>query len=292
MTLLVTDGLYRKHRAPNHPECPERLAAIEEHLHACGLWDRVTHLPARDATDEELGLVHTAEHVARIRAMKPGWIDEDTYVNEHSLAAALRAAGGVVAACDAVAAGRDSTAFCLVRPPGHHATSDRAMGFCLFNNVAIAARKLRRRVLIVDWDVHHGNGTQKIFESDPTVFYLSTHRYPFYPGTGAASEHGRGNVLNIPLEMGTSREEVLREFEEGVRSAAAGFRPEFVLISCGFDAYEKDPVGGLSLRPEDFGEMTRILRSLKVPVVSALEGGYALDALGRCAEAHLEALMQ
>ncbi len=289
MTLLVTDDLYLRHASEGHPECPERLTSIVAHLKKVGLWEKATHLPARDATDAELGLIHTPQHIAFIRR-SPRRIDEDTYMNEHSLAAALRAAGGVLAACEAVLAGRDATAFCLVRPPGHHATPDRAMGFCLFNNVAIAARFLRRRVLIVDWDVHHGNGTQDALAGDAKVVYLSTHRFPFYPGTGAAP---KGNALNLPIPGGTPRAEFLKVFERAVR-ACAGFQPEFVLVSCGFDAYARDPIGGLGLEPEDYGTMTRIVREAApgAPVVSALEGGYALDALGACAEAHLRALMK
>ena len=292
MTLLVTDDLYLKHKAPRHPECPERVTAMIERIQEIGLWDQVTHLPARDATEDELRLAHSADHVKRIRAAKPGRIDEDTYVNEHSVAAAIRAVGGVVAACEAVADGADATGLCLVRPPGHHATPDRAMGFCLFNNVAVAARKLKRRVFIIDWDVHHGNGTQDIFWSDPTVFYLSTHRWPFWPGTGAASERGAGNVRNVPLPADTTREEFLEAFVRAVRETAMTFKPDFVLISCGFDAYANDPIGGLNLLPGDFATMTRVVRDLGRPVVSALEGGYAIDALGRCAEEHLRVLME
>jgi len=212
-------------------------------------------------------------------------------MNEHSLEAALRAAGGVLAVCEAILDGDERTAFCLVRPPGHHAGRDFAMGFCLFNNVAIAARRIGRPTLIVDWDVHHGNGTQEILNEDPSVFYLSTHRWPFYPGTGSADEHGCGNLLNLPIPGDTSRADFLTIFERGVRRAVDSIRPEFVLISCGFDAYARDPIGGLGLEPDDYGTMTRIVReAAPVPVVSVLEGGYALDALGACAEAHLRAL--
>ena len=166
------------------------------------------------------------------------------------------------------------------------------MGFCLFNNVAIAARRLKKRVLIVDWDVHHGNGTQDTFYSDSDVFYLSTHRSPFYPGTGSAEERGRhNNILNVPLPGGTTSSQFLQQFEAAVHETVE-FKPEFVIISCGFDAYVNDPIGGLGVEAADFGKMTRIVRELGVPIVSALEGGYSLQGLGPCAESHLRALME
>jgi acetoin utilization deacetylase AcuC-like enzyme len=220
-----------------------------------------------------------------------GWFDADTYLNERSFAAAVRAVGGVLAAVEAVRDGKASTAFCLVRPPGHHATPARGMGFCLFNSVAVAARFLKRRVLIVDWDVHHGNGTQDIFWNDPSVAYFSTHRWPFYPGTGREDESGAGNIVNVPIPEGTGRPEFLAKFRDGLERAAAKLKPEFTLISCGFDAYARDPIGGLGLEPEDYGAMTALVRSLGAPVVSALEGGYSLDGLGPCAEAHARGLL-
>jgi acetoin utilization deacetylase AcuC-like enzyme len=293
MTILVYDPLYLRHEARSHPERPQRLTSIIDHLKKCALWDLLTPVSARDATDEELRLVHSPDHLGRLRSVRPpAWLDPDTYMNEYSLAAAIRAAGGVLAACEAVLAGRDTTALCLVRPPGHHATPDEAMGFCLFNNVAIAARWLRRRVMIVDWDVHHGNGTQDIFCKDPSVLYLSTHRWPFYPGTGREDERGVGNIVNLPIEAGTSPGRILERFESAVREAAGKFKPEFVLISCGFDAYAHDPIGGLGMQPDDYAKMTRVLReAAPVPVVSALEGGYSLEGLGPCTEMHLRELL-
>ncbi len=294
MTLLVTDLLYLEHRAPGHVECPERVLAILDHFRDRGLLARLAPLPARDATVDELALVHDREYVAFVRRVAErggGWLDADTYLNGRSYAAALRASGGVLAAVEAVRAGRDRTALCLVRPPGHHATPDRGMGFCLFNNVAIAARFIGGRVFIVDWDVHHGNGTQDAFWKDPAVWYLSTHRFPFYPGTGSEEERGCGNVVNLPMDADTPRGEFLRRFTAAVRRVGKEFRPEFVLVSCGFDAYARDPIGGLNLEPEDYRRMTDAVRELGTPVVSALEGGYDLAGLGPCAEHHVLGLL-
>jgi len=294
MTLLVSDPLFLEHRVAGHVECPERLLAILEHLGACGLLARLEAIPARDATVDELALCHDRDYIDVVRQTSErggGWFDADTYLNERSYAAAVRAAGGVLAAVEAVGQGRDSSAFCLVRPPGHHATPARGMGFCLFNNVAIAARFIRKRVLIVDWDVHHGNGTQDIFWDDPGVWYFSTHRFPFYPGTGAGDEKGAGNIINLPMSSGTSRGEFLEGFEGVIRRVGREFRPEWVLVSCGFDAYEHDPIGGLGLQPEDYRTMTGVLKGLGTPIVSALEGGYDLKGLGLCAEQHVLGLL-
>ncbi|HEX7899196.1 MAG TPA: histone deacetylase [Planctomycetota bacterium] len=293
MALLVTDPLYLEHQAAGHVECPQRVLAILEHFRATGLLKILDPLPARDATLDELALVHGRDYIESVRwacERGGGWFDADTYLNEKSYAAAVRAVGGVLAAVEAVRDGKASTAFCLVRPPGHHATPSRGMGFCLFNSVAVAARFLKRRVLIVDWDVHHGNGTQDIFEHDPSVVYFSTHRWPFYPGTGREDERGAGNIVNVPIPEGTGRRDFLAKFKDGLAKAAV-VKPEFVLISCGFDAYARDPIGGLGLEPEDYGTMTDVVRSLGAPIVSALEGGYSLDGLGPCAEAHVRGLM-
>jgi acetoin utilization deacetylase AcuC-like enzyme len=294
MTLLVSDPIYLEHQAPGHPECPERLEAILGHLKRCGLSEKLTPLAPRAATAQELALVHHPAYVEVVREACErggGWFDADTFLNPRSYDAAVRAAGGVLAAVEAVLDGRDRTAFCAVRPPGHHATPERGMGFCLFNNVAIAARFLRRRVLIVDWDVHHGNGTQEAFEDDPSVWYLSTHRFPFYPGTGSAIERGIGNIINLPMDADTPREEVLDRFTQAVRRAGREFHPEFLLVSCGFDAYEHDPIGGLNLKPEDYRSLTRVVCDLGIPVVSALEGGYSLTGLGPCAAEHIQGLL-
>jgi acetoin utilization deacetylase AcuC-like enzyme len=230
----------------------------------------------------------------------------DTAVSAASAEVARLAAGSLVALCREVARGNLGRGFAAVRPPGHHAERDRAMGFCLFNNVAIAARYLREweavgRVMVVDWDVHHGNGTQHLFEEDPTVFYFSVHQYPLYPGTGAADEigrgAGRGATLNCPLPPGAGSEEFLGALERSLVPAARRFEPEFILVSAGFDAHARDPLASLEVSTEAFAEATRIVRRMadelaRGRLVSVLEGGYDLDALAESARRHLEILLE
>jgi acetoin utilization deacetylase AcuC-like enzyme len=248
--------------------------------------------------------VHPASYVAAIETAcrrAPARLDPDTVVSSGSWEAALLAAGAAIDACDAVAGGRLANAFVCARPPGHHAETGRAIGFCLFNNVAVAARHLQAerglgRIFIVDWDVHHGNGTQQIFESDDSVFYFSTHQDPFYPGTGGGQErgHGRGEgfTLNVPLPAGTGDAEYLRIFREILRPAIESFAPEMILVSAGFDAHRDDPLASMAVTEEGFAGMTRIVREAAAEhcggrVVSVLEGGYDLGALARAVEAHL-----
>lgn len=295
---------------PWHPESPERLRAILAHLDRTGLRAELTAIPARDAEPGWLTAVHRPEHVAQIEAacrMAHGrhvFVDHETPVSEGSWAAIRKAAGGTLAAVDKVMAGEVKNAFCLIRPPGHHAEPNRAMGFCLINNVAVAARYAQRRyglarVAILDFDVHHGNGTQAAFWSDPTVLYGSIHQYPFYPGTGAASERGggggEGTILNCPLEAGGGDKEFEDALEGVLLPAAEAFDPDFVLVSAGFDAHRADPLGAMAVTEEGFGCLTRAIRRLADAkchgrLVSVLEGGYDLDTLGACAAAHLTAL--
>ena len=230
----------------------------------------------------------------------------DTPISEDSYDAALAAAGGVLAAVDAVMEGRIRNAFCAVRPPGHHSLPNQAMGFCLFNNVAIAARYLQKKhgvakVLIVDWDVHHGNGTQEVFYDDPTVLYFSVHRYPFYPMTGSKAERGAGDglgfIINVPLPAGTGDAEYRKAFREILMPKAMDFDPDFVLVSAGFDAHEDDPLGGMEVSSEGFAEMSRLVKQIadrccEGRLVSVLEGGYDLEGLADSVEAHLRVLMQ
>jgi acetoin utilization deacetylase AcuC-like enzyme len=297
-TLLVYDPVFLEHRAEGHPERPERLTAI---LRAVDELRGLRRVTPRPATVEELRLVHTAGHVERIRRLSEsggGHVDSDTYVTPRTYDAARTAVGAVITAVQEIAAGRARNAFCAVRPPGHHASADRAMGFCLFNQVAVGARYAQQttpwsRVMIVDFDVHHGNGTQDVFRGDRSVFYLSVHRHPFYPGTGAASETGVGTTLNLPFAAGTPRQEILAAYEAAVRRAAREFAPDVVLVSAGFDAYRGDPIGGLGYDVDDFRRLMEVVVAVAPPgrVISALEGGYDLTALGACVVAHLRPLL-
>jgi len=303
---IYFDDDFYGHEAYGHPECPERLGAIREALRKSPLWDRLDGRKLRPAERNEIELVHSASHYRNVKKAcreAPGMLDPDTYVSQGSWEAALKAAGSVLDAVKKVSAGIVDRVFCLVRPPGHHATRERAMGFCLFNNIAIGTRYAvdvlgRERIAILDWDVHHGNGTQEAFYADPRVLYVSLHRYPFFPGTGSSDERGygegEGSNLNIPLDAGTTREKYLEQFKGDAIKAIENFQPQLTLISAGFDAHCADPLGGLGLVENDFYEITRILleatRSCSTGVVSVIEGGYNLDVLGDCVLAHLEAL--
>jgi acetoin utilization deacetylase AcuC-like enzyme len=266
------------HPTEHHPETPRRLELL---LATIGTWT-----DAAPATAEQVERCHTAEHVSRIRAVdEPTWLDGDTPASGTSYEAALLAAGGAI---QAAATG----GFALVRPPGHHALADRAMGFCLFNNVAIAARAAQSelgldRVAIIDWDVHHGNGTQAIFWDDPSVLYVSIHQWPFYPGTGGPGE-GNETTLNVPLAGGSGNEEYLRAFEELVEPAVRGFEPDLLLVSAGFDAHVDDPLAWMELTGHGFRELARRCRGLAPRLAAVLEGGYNLETLPGLVHATLE----
>ena len=304
-TGLVFDERFLAHRAPyEHPEHPGRLEAIWRRLEDEGLAARCRRIPAREASDEELCRVHTAAHVAAIARTAGGGfrqLDPDTYTGPGSALAARLAAGGLVELSVAVASGECDNGLALLRPPGHHAEADRAMGFCLFNNVAVAARAVQaagaaKRVLIVDWDLHHGNGTQNTFWRDPSVLYVSTHQFPFYPGSGAVEEvgdgAGRGFTINVPLPAGCGDAEYLAAFDRVLLPAARDFRPDLVLVSAGFDAAEGDPLGAMRISPAGYAQMTqRLIGLANGRVVLALEGGYDLEAIAASAAACLRVLL-
>ncbi len=310
-TGFVYGAIYLEHKTrTGHPETPQRLKAITQRLNESGLLSKLVTLDPAPASLEWLTTVHTPQYVERVRkSCREGaaTMDSmDTPISRESYDVAVAAVGGVLSAIDAIMEEKVNNAFCAVRPPGHHALKDRAMGFCLFNNVAIAARYIQKKhkldkILIVDWDVHHGNGTQEMFYEDPTVFYFGVHRYPFYPGTGSAAERGSGKGLecnlNVPLPAGSGDKEYQKVFREKLVPAALDFHPDFVLISAGFDAHEDDPLGGMKVTAAGFGQLTRIVRELaeeycRGRLLSVLEGGYSLEGLAESVEAHLRVLME
>lgn len=306
----VYDPLYLEHGVPGHPESPARLRAVISHLEEAGMLSQMERIAARDATEEELTLAHTPELVERVRAASANaspshWFDPDTYAVARSYDAAVRAVGGVLAATDAVLDGTARSAFCLVRPPGHHATPARAMGFCLFNNVAIAAAHAvavrgLERAAIADFDVHHGNGTQDAFYTDGRVLYFSTHQFPFYPGTGHWSEtgegDGRGTTVNVPLPRGGGDSEYLQVYREVCAPALRRFRPQMLFVSAGYDAHFADPLAQMLLSTQGYYEIATLLRDLADElcggrVVYTLEGGYDLTALAWSVRACVDTLI-
>jgi acetoin utilization deacetylase AcuC-like enzyme len=304
-TLLVTHKDCIGHEAgAYHPERPARLTAILEALEAPE-FRALLRVEAPLASLDSIALLHPIAYVEAVLAAIPKaglvHLDADTAIGPGSGLAARRAVGAVLTAVDRVVAGEANNAFCAVRPPGHHAEPGRPMGFCLFNNVAIGAAHARaahglKRVAVVDFDVHHGNGTQAAFEREPDLFFASTHQMPLYPGTGAAGERGVGNIVNVPLEPGDGSEEFRAAYESRILPALAVFRPELILVSAGFDAHRDDPLAGLNLVEADFGWATEKLLQIAAAqcrgrLVSTLEGGYDLDALAQSAAAHVRALL-
>ena len=309
-TAFIHHPVYREHdTGPDHPETALRYEVIlnaiksDEHLQKA-----LVEITPEAVTKGLIQAAHTPQHFKRVeQAFEEGWpqLDMDTTISPKSFDAALFAAGGAVAGVDAVMQGEAKNAFAAVRPPGHHATAERTMGFCIFNNVAIAARYAQRkykdieRVVIVDWDVHHGNGTQGIFYDDPSVFFFSMHQYPWYPGTGSRGEtgHGRGlgSTLNVPVKANTPATEQTRSFEAAIEDISAKIKPDMIFISAGFDAHLTDPLGQLRLEDPDFISMTSILKQwadevCEGRIVSCLEGGYNLGTLGRTVAEHIREL--
>jgi acetoin utilization deacetylase AcuC-like enzyme len=311
MTLLFSDPLFLEHQTGMHPENPERLRSITARLDKSGLTQKCERGKFKALPEEKVTEVHSGTQLVRVKQLAQhggGSIDPDTVLSAKSLEVALAAAGACAAAVDAVLSGSTRNALCLVRPPGHHATQNRSMGFCLFNNIALAAHHALtahqiNRILIVDWDVHHGNGTQDIFYEEPRVMFFSIHRYGhgFYPGTGSDAETGRGKglgcTLNMPVRYGTSRKDYHGRFSSALEKAADKIKPELVLLSAGFDAHTQDPIGSLGLETEDFAILTdQVLQvattHTKGRLVSCLEGGYDLGALAESVEIHLERLLR
>lgn len=309
-TGLIFDAAFVRHDpGPAHPESPDRYRAIKKAFDRAGLFDKLTHIAARLATDDDLHLCHTRAYLAAVRhdvARKAATLSTgDTAIGEHTLEVATLAVGAALAGIDAVMTGRTRNAFAAVRPPGHHATASRGMGFCVFNNAAIAARYARKvygveRVLIADWDVHHGNGTQDIFYEDQSVFFFSTHQWPWYPGTGAADEtgagSGKGTTMNCPFQAGSGHAEIVGAFRKRLMPAMAAYRPDLVIVSAGFDSRRADPLGRFVLRDEDFRELTEIAMEIAAAsangrLLSILEGGYSLPGLAAATTAHVEAML-
>ena len=310
LTALAADSGVKQHDGgPGHPEQPSRFDAVLNQFKSSGLIQQLQPLTSRRASDDELALVHSRDYIALVEAetkeRRSQLSTGDTPINPYSGEAARLAAGAVLNAVDAVLSAKAPNAFCLVRPPGHHANQTQGMGFCLFNNVAIAARHAQRvygveRVLIADWDVHHGNGTQDIFYSDGSVLFFSTHQSPWYPGTGAASEtgegEGAGTTINCPFPAGTGSNKIFRAFREVLLPAADAFRPDLILISAGFDSRVGDPLGQFLLTDDDFRQLTELMKDLAAKhcsgrLISVLEGGYSLDGLALATESHVRALI-
>ena len=309
-TAIIHDPIFEKHdTGPGHPETAERYRVVMDALRGDeALWNSITAIDAERASQGIVQAVHTKDHFRRVEnAFGNGLdrLDADTVISMKSFDAAMFAAGGACRAVDAVMSGEASNAFVAVRPPGHHATAENAMGFCLFNNVAVAARyaqnkyKEIERVAILDWDVHHGNGTQGIFYSDPSVFFFSMHQYPWYPGTGARGETGQGRgagtTLNVPLKAFTRASDQVAAFEAAVWEIATRCVPDLVIISAGFDCHLNDPLGQLQLTDDDLRTMTRAVLEWAGDacggrVVSCLEGGYDLASLGQTVAAHVAEL--
>ncbi len=300
---------YLKHNpGPWHPERPARLESIVSHLSQSGILSRVEMIEPRNPCPDWISNIHTSDYISHVWQSALNGIDHldaDTGICQDSYRIACLAVGGALEAVDAIMAHKVSNAFCAIRPPGHHAEQNRAMGFCLFNNVAITAKYIQmqfqlEKVLIVDWDVHHGNGTQNSFYEDPSVLYFSVHQYPFYPGTGHETETGRGAgkgfTLNKPLSAGADDSAYIDVFSNLLLPAAKKFKPDFILISAGFDAHQNDPFATMKMTAAGFGRLTQLIKLFAAEechgrILSLLEGGYHLDSLAECVETHIRSLM-
>jgi acetoin utilization deacetylase AcuC-like enzyme len=311
-TAIVHHPIYQKHDTGfGHPETPKRYEVVINALkNDKTLWENLNEIQAEQVSKGIIQAAHTPQHFKRVEGAFANGVerlDADTVISMQSFDASVYGAGGACRAVDAVMTGEAKNAFVAVRPPGHHATSENAMGFCLFNNIAVAARyaqnkyKEIEKVAIVDWDVHHGNGTQGIFFDDPTVFFFSQHQYPWYPGTGSSGEigfgRGRGYTLNVPVKARTTAKTQKEMFARALENISKNFKPDLIMISAGFDAHAADPLGQLLIEDEDFVEMTRMVKNwahetCQGRIVSALEGGYNLQTLGETVRAHVATLSE
>jgi acetoin utilization deacetylase AcuC-like enzyme len=309
-TALIRDNAYLEHITSDyHPENPQRLRAVYSILEDQDLQGKVAFLMAREATAEEIQWIHREPYYKMIEATRDcghRQLDPDTHISSQSYRTAKIAAGGLCVLVDAVCSGQMRNGFALVRPPGHHAEAGKGMGFCIYNNVAIAARYAQKKgfaekVLIVDWDLHHGNGTQHAFESDSSVLYFSSHQYPYYPGTGRPEEvgvgSGKGYTVNVPLPGGQGDEDFVHVYQEILEPIATQFRPDLVLVSAGFDTYYRDPLGGMGMTEDGYAEITRILMRIadtccRGRIALTLEGGYHLEGLGQSVKRVLLALQE
>ena len=290
---LLYDDVYLRHEAPpGHPERADRVRAIMNTLKGSDIWQSLIQVAPRRASFDDILAIHTPAYVEHMKSMTSGYADPDTYVSEGTLEAALYAAGAVIEAIDRIKAGEIDRAFCVVRPPGHHAERDRAMGFCIFNNIAIGARHAQRagykKVFIVDFDAHHGNGTQHAFEDDPTVYYFSTHEYPFYPGTGALLDKGRGAgegfTANYPMQAGSGDREFHYIYQDVLPQTMRTFGPDIVLVSAGYDLLAVDPLTSLRVSAEGITQIVDgIIGGTEAPVIFVLEGGYDLKGIAEAA---------
>ncbi len=307
-TGLLINEIYLKHDQPGHPENKSRLEAIVEGITKEGLDRNTVRIEPRRATAEEVALNHDPAYIQEVHdfcGAGGGYLDPDTYASEYTYEVSLYAVGGLLNACDMIVNNEIDTAFCAVRPPGHHAEHAKAMGFCIFNNVAVAARYLRdmmgmERIFIVDFDAHHGNGTQRSFYEDGTVFYFSTHQYPFYPGTGSPQERGtgagEGYTLNVPMPAGADDDAYRKVYGDTLPKVIEGFRPDILLVSAGYDLHERDPLTHLDVSSDGIRSIVRSLletsKSLGIPSLFTLEGGYDLQALRECGSITLEEMLR
>ncbi len=300
---FIYDEIFLLHDTQfGHPEKQERLISILNYLKSFNLWDRVIHIKPRKADYSDIALVHTEGYIEKIKNFTTGYLDPDTYVSKNTVEAALYAVGAVIEAIDKCKSGEIQRAFCAVRPPGHHAEADRGMGFCIFNNIAIGARYSQKigykRVFIIDFDVHHGNGTQHIFDEDETVFFFSTHQYPHYPGTGSEQEKGKGKgygfTFNVPMRSGSGDKEYIYIYKDILPEIVKRFNPDIILVSAGYDIRKEDPLAAIRVSGEGIrGIVNGIIScSPDIPIIFALEGGYDLEALGESVAITIEEMIK